>query len=92
MTRYREYEVRIEISATVSLPLPERTDEDDFDNCCDPDNEMSDREAIESAIASAISQRCEVFVYGEDREPAQVFVDLDLTNGMRVEGFEDECE
>jgi hypothetical protein len=90
MTRYREYEVRLEISATVSLPLPEGTDDEDFENCCDPDNEMTDREAIESAIASAISQRCEVFVYGEEEEPAQVFVDLDLTNDLRVEGFEDE--
>jgi len=89
MTRYREYEVRLEISATVSLPLPE-TDEEDFENCCDPDNEMTDREAIESAIASAISQRCEVFVYGEDREPSEVFIDLDLTNDLRVEGFEDD--
>jgi hypothetical protein len=90
MTRYREYEVRLEISATVSLPLPEGTDDEDFENCCDPDNEMTDREAIESAIASAISQRCEVFVFGEDREPAEVFVDLDLSNDLHVEGFEDE--
>ncbi len=90
MTRYREYEVRLEISATVSLPLPEGTDDEDFENCCDPDNEMTDREAIESAIASAISQRCEVFVFGEEREPAEVFVDLDLSNDLHVEGFEDE--
>lgn len=90
MTRYREYEVRLEISATVSLPLPEGTDDEDFENCCDPDNEMTDREAIESAIASAISQRCEVFVFGEEREPAEVFVDLDLSNDLHVEGFEDD--
>lgn len=90
MTRYREYEVRLEISATVSLPLPEGTDDEDFENCCDPDNEMTDREAIESAIASAISQWCEVFVFGEEREPAEVFVDLDLSNDLHVEGFEDE--
>lgn len=92
MTRYREYEVRLKISATVSLPLPNGTDEEDFENCCDPDDEMTDREAIENAIASAISQRCEVFVYGEDREPAEVFVDMDLANDLRVEGFEDEYE
>lgn len=90
MTRYREYEVRLEISATVSLPLPEGTDEEDFENCCAPDNEMTDREAIENAISSAISQRCEVFVYGEEREPAEVFVDLDLSNDLHVEGFEDD--
>jgi hypothetical protein len=90
MTRYREYEVRLEISATVSLPLPGGIDDENFENTCDPDNEMTDLEAIESAIASAISQRCEVFVYGEEEEPAQVFVDLDLTNDLRVEGFEDE--
>jgi hypothetical protein len=90
MTRYREYEVRLEISATVSLPLPDGTDEEEFENCCDPDNEMTDREAIENAISSAISQQCEVFVYGEDREPAEVFIDLDSTDHLRVEGFEDE--
>ena len=83
----REYEVRVEFCATVKLPLP---DGEEAPKCCDPDNEMTDREAIESAIASAISQRCEVFVYGEDREPAQVFVDLDLSNDMHVEGFEDD--
>ena len=83
----REYEVRIEFYATVKLPLP---DGEEAPNCCDPDNEMTDREAIESAISSAISQRCEVFVYGEEREPAQVFVDLDLSNDMHVEGFEDD--
>ena len=83
----REYEVRLEFSATVKLPLP---DGEEAPNCCAPDNEMTDREAIESAISSAIPQRCEVFVYGEEEEPAQVFVDLDLTNDLRVEGFEDE--
>ena len=83
----REYEVRVEFYATVKLPLPEG---EGAPNGCDPDNEMTDREAIENAIASAISQRCEVFVFGEDREPAQVFVDLDLGNDLRVEGFDDE--
>jgi hypothetical protein len=28
--------------------------------------------------------------YGEEEEPAQVFVDLDLSNDLHVEGFEDE--
>lgn len=32
----------------------------------------------------------EVFVFGEDREPAQVFVDLDLGNYLHVEGSDDE--
>ena len=90
MTRYREYEVRLEFSATVKLPLPEGTEEEDFENCCDPDNEMTDREAIENAISSAVSQHCEVFVYGEEREPADVWIDMDLTNDLRVEGFEDD--
>jgi len=90
MARYREYEVRLEISATVSLPLPGGIDDEDFENTCDQDNEMADREAIESAIASAIPQRCEVFVFGEEREPATVWIDMDLTNDIRVEGFEDE--
>lgn len=83
----REYEIRLELTATVKLPLPE---DDEFVNCCDPDCEMTDREAIENAISSAISQRCEVFVFGEDREPAEVFIDLDMTNELHVEGFEDE--
>jgi len=86
---YREYEVRLELTATVLLPYPE-DDSHLLHNCCDPDNEMTDREAIENAISSAISQRCEVFVFGEERQPAQVFVDLDLTNDLHVEGFEDE--
>ena len=80
----REYEVRIEFYATVKLPLP---DGEEALNCCDPDNEMTDREAIEGAISSAISQRCEVFVYGEYREPAQVFVDLDLTDDLHMTGL-----
>ncbi len=83
----REYEVSVQFYATVKLPLPEG---EEAPNCCDHDNEMTDREAIESAISSAISQRCEVFVFGKDREPAQVFIDLDLSNDLRVEGFEDE--
>lgn len=86
MTR-REYEITLNLCATVKLPCP---DGEEFVNACDPDDEMTDREAIESAISSAIPQRCEVFVYGEDREPAEVFIDLDLTNDLRVEGFEDE--
>lgn len=84
----REYEVRVEFCATVKLPLP---DGEEAPNCCDPDNEMTDREAIESAIASAISQRCEVFVFGEDWEPALVFIDLDMSNDLHVEGFEDDA-
>ena len=31
MARYREYEVRLEISATVSLPLPGGIDDEDFE-------------------------------------------------------------
>lgn len=85
----REYEVSFQFYATVKLPLPEG---EEAPNCCDPDNEMTDREAIEAAMSSAISQRCEVFVYGEDREPAQVFIDLDISNDLRVEGFCDETD
>lgn len=82
----REYELRVEVYATVKLPL---LDGDDAPNCCDPDDEMTDREALESCISSAISQRCKVYVFGEDREPAQVFIDMDLSNDLHVEGFED---
>ena len=39
----REYEVRVEFCATVKLPLPDGGEE--APNCCDPDNEMTDREA-----------------------------------------------
>lgn len=83
---YREYEVRLELTATVRLPYPE-DDSHLLHHCCDPDAEMTDRDAIESAISSAISQRCKVFVYGEDRRPADVWIDLDLSNDLHVEGF-----
>ena len=47
---------------------------------------MTDAEAVESAVTTAI-KNCEVFVYGEDAEPAQCRVDdIDL----RIEGFEDD--
>jgi hypothetical protein len=77
----------VKVYATVILPLPEG---EEGQNCCDPENEMTDREAIESAIASAISSRCEVFVYGEEVEPARVFIDMDLDNDLYIEGFEDD--
>ncbi|APG24085.1 hypothetical protein [Syntrophotalea acetylenica] len=83
----RTYEIRLEIYATVHLPLP---DDGEDRNCCDIDDAVTDRDAIEAAISGAISQRREVFVFGEDKDPAQVFIDLDLTNDMHIEGCEDE--
>ena len=50
----RNYEVRLEICATVSLPIENGCEDR---NCCDSDNEITDREAIENAMMSAISFR-----------------------------------
>lgn len=79
----RIYTVRVEVDLIVELPLP---DGDEFENCCDPDGEMTDSEAIESAVTTAI-RGCQVFVYGQDREPAKVFIDH---TEIHIEGFEDD--
>ena len=48
----REYEVRVEFCATVKLPLP---DGEEAPNCCDPDNEMTDRSNRECHIKCHIA-------------------------------------
>ncbi|AJF08268.1 hypothetical protein [Geoalkalibacter subterraneus] len=84
----RRYLVTANVSFFVDLPYPENmADDQDLQDlvCCDPQGEMTDAEAVESAVTTAI-RYCEVFVYGEDVEPAQCRVD-DID--MRIEGFED---
>ena len=78
----RTYTVRAEVDLIIELPI---TDGDDFENCCDPDGEMTDAEAIESAATTAI-RGCHVFVYGKDHEPAKVMIDH---TEIHIEGFED---
>jgi len=82
----RRYLVTANISFFVDLPYPPgRVDDQDI-VCCDPKGEMTDAEAVESAVTTAVSN-CEVFVFGEDSDPAQCHVD-DID--VRIEGFEDE--
>ena len=78
----RTYTVRAEVDLIVELPCP---NSEEFENCCDPDGEMTDGEAIESAATTAI-RGCLVFVYGKEREPAKVMVD---NTEIHIEGFED---
>lgn len=48
--------------------------DDEEQECADPDGEMSDGEAVEMAIASALgAQKHEVQVFGPNVEPAVVF-------------------
>lgn len=79
----RTYTVRAEVDLIIELPCP---DGDEFENCCDPDGEMTDAEVIESAVTTAI-RGCQVFVYGQEREPAKVMIDH---TEIHIEGFEDE--
>ncbi len=82
----RRYLVNANVSFFVDLPYPPGLADDQDLVCCDPQGEMTDAEAVESAVTTAISS-CEVFVYGEDAEPVQCHVDdIDL----RIEGFEDD--
>lgn len=73
---------------TVDLPLP---DTDEFENCCDPDGNITDKEAVETAILTAIpgSRRVEVFVYGKEHLPAKVFIEISDAD-LVIEGFEDD--
>lgn len=82
----RRYLVTANVSFFVDLPCPEEMVNDQDLVCCDPQGEMTDAEAVENAVTTAI-RNCEVFVYGEDTEPAQCRVD-DIE--MRIEGFEDD--
>lgn len=79
----RTYLVRAEVDLLVDLYCP---DSDEFLNCCDPEGEMTDAEAVESAVTTAI-RGCQCYVYGEDEPPASVTVD---SVDIHIEGFEDE--
>ncbi len=79
----RQYLVRAEVDIIVELYCP---DSDEFQNCCDPDGEIADAEAVESAVTTAI-RGCQCYVYGEDCEPASVTVD---NINIHIEGFEDD--
>lgn len=79
----RTYLVRAEVELLVNLYCP---DSDSFLNCCDPEGEMTDAEAVESAVTTAI-RGCQCYVYGEDAPPASVTVD---SVDIHIEGFEDE--
>jgi len=70
----------VEVSAYVDLPI-----DGEEQPTADPAGEISDGEAAETAILSAIGQITDVFVYGEDVEPARVFID-DIQ--IRIEGEE----
>lgn len=82
----RRYLVTANVSFFVDLPYPEGMADDQDLVCCDPQGEMTDAEAVESAVTTAI-RNCEVFVYGEDAQPAQCRVD-DIE--LHIEGFEDD--
>ena len=50
--------------------------DDEEQDCADPDGGMSDGEAAELAIVSALgAQKHEVLVFGQNIEPAVVFLD-----------------
>lgn len=50
----------------------------------DPEGEMSDGEAAEAAITTAI-KNCDVWVFGPDYDPAQIHID---SIDIRIEGEE----
>lgn len=77
----RRIEFRAEITGFVDLEI-----EESGQPTADPDGEMTDGEATETAITTAIGQKKEVFVFGPNIEPAIVFIDeIDIN----IEG---ECE
>jgi hypothetical protein len=77
----RRIEFRAEVTGFVDLEINESGQP-----TADPDGDMTDGEAAETAITTAIGQKKEVFVFGPNIEPAEVwFDDIDIT----IEG---ECE
>lgn len=71
----------VELSGWIDLEIEESGQQQ-----ADPDGEMTDGEAAELAVTSAIGQKKEVFVFGPNIEPAIVFFD-DIET--KIEG---ECE
>jgi hypothetical protein len=71
----------VTLDAYVTIPV------ENSEEHADPDGEMTDAEAAEEAVSTAIPQMIDVFVFGEDREPANVFVDdMEIT----VEGEQEQ--
>jgi len=79
----RRYCMRVEVLMFVELPLPKS---DELLTCCDPEGNITDAEAVETAVSTAMGD-CKVFVYGEHEHPADVNFD---TPDITIEGFEDE--
>jgi len=77
----RRIEFRAEITGFVDMNI-----EESGQPTADPFGDITDGEATETAVATAIGQKKEVFVFGPSVEPAIVFFDdIDIT----IEG---ECE
>ena len=69
----------VEVVAYVELEI-----QDEEQIMADPEKEMSDGEAAEAAITTAI-KNCDVWVFGPDYDPAQVHID---SIDIRIEGEE----
>jgi len=69
----------VEVVAYVELEI-----QDEDQTMADPEGEMSDGEAAEAAITTAI-KNCDVWVFGPDYDPAQVHID---SIDIRIEGEE----
>lgn len=73
-----QFKVEVSLSLFVELPW------------CEEFGDASASQHIEEAIAAAISQKKEVFIFGEEQEPATVFVDnIDVID---IEGESDVYE
>jgi hypothetical protein len=73
-----QFKVEVALSLFVELPW------------CEEFGDASASQHIEEAIAAAISQKREVFIFGEEQEPATVFVDnIDVID---IEGESDVYE
>ena len=69
----------VEVVAYVELEI-----QDEEQIMADPEGDMSDGEAAEAAITTAI-KNCDVWVFGTDYDPAQVHID---SIDIRIEGEE----
>ena len=69
-TMKRTIHAVVTIEAFVDLEI-----DDEEQPCADPAWEISDGEAAETAITTMIGQYCDVYVFGEEVNPAKVFID-----------------
>ena len=76
----RTIEARVELVIFVELEI-----QDHEQVTADPEGEISDGEAAEMAINTAI-RNCDVFVFGPDYAPAQVHID---STDIEIQG---ECD